>query len=325
MAKILKLSLFFTTDNKIMNERVRYSLPPACENHPWLIFSHGEDKQRQTFFNISENHYYIKIIPELLNKQVVCCSNKWLVLKDFDSNDYFLLNLVSMENIQLPPIEDLEYRAYILWVGPNDPNCHLLFVSDYFLLSWQSGDDEFVRKIFNTETGFNGFTYVDSIIVHQKKIYAITDPHSDILVADFEEPIVRFTKLINNKGPVPIMQGMPSYKMYLIEFGDELLLVNKILSLRFEHQGMILDFEIYRLDRLKETWVKVKNIGKRTIFLSKTEGKCCLVSNIGIKENSIYFTRNRNLYVFDLDDRSTTVSLPCPIVSKKYSYVNWIW
>ena len=144
-------------------------------------------------------------------------------------------------------------------------------------------------------------------------------------MGDFEEPVVRFTKLINNKGPVPIMQGMPGYRMYLIEFGDELLLVHKILSLRFEPRGMMLDFEIYRLDRLKDTWMKVKNIGKRTIFLSSNEGKCCLVSNVGIKENSIYFTQKRNLYVFDLDDRSITVSLPCPIVSKKYSYVNWIW
>ena len=88
---------------------------------------------------------------------------------------------------------------------------------------------------------------------------------------------------------------------------------------------MILDFEIYRLNRLKDTWMKVKNIGKRTIFLSRNEDKCCLVSNVGIKENSIYFTHKRNLYVFDLEDRSITISLPCPIVSKKYSYVNWIW
>ena len=86
-----------------------------------------------------------------------------------------------MENIKLPPIEDLDYIAYILWVGPNDPNCHLLFVSDYFLLSWQLGDDEFVRKNFYTDIGFNGFICVDRIIIHQGKLYM----PSQILIQTF--------------------------------------------------------------------------------------------------------------------------------------------
>ena len=47
--------------------------------------------------------------------------------------------------------------------------------------------------------------------------------------------------------------------------------------------------------------MEVKNIDKQTIFLSENESKDCLVWNIGIKKNSIYFTWNRKFYVFDLD------------------------
>ena len=39
--------------------------------------------------------------------------------------------------------------------------------------------------------------------------------------------------------------------------------------------------------------MEVKNIDKQTIFLSENESKYCLVWNIGIKKNSIYFTWNR--------------------------------
>ena len=59
-----------------------------------------------------------------------------------------------------------------------------------------------------------------------------------------------------------------------------------------------------------------ENIGKLTIFLLDDEGKCFLVSDAGMKENFIYFAQDRNLYVFDLDDQSITVFLPCPKVSK---------
>ena len=144
-------------------------------------------------------------------------------------------------------------------------------------------------------------------------------------MADFEEPIIRFTKLIDDKGPIPGIHGILCYKTYLIGSDDELLLVYRIFSSKFKECDMVSNFEIYRFDRLKSSWMKVKNIGKRTIFLSGNEGKCRLISDVGIKENSIYFTRYRNLYVFDLNDQSITVSVPCPKVSKNLSHLYWIW
>ena len=305
-----------------MEERAQYSLPPpTCERHPWLMFSHGKNKQRQTFFNIPEHHYYTKIIPELHNKRVACSSYGWLILEDLDSDDCFLLNLLSMEKIQLPPM-DLDYEVCILSLPPSDPNCYVLFVTNDFLLSWQPGDNEFVRKDFQIEVEFIDWA---SIIVHQGQIYAIVNPKAYILVADFTRSIIRFTKLINESAPIIGSHGIIFFKSYLIESSGELLVVHKVFSTMFQLRHVVLNFEIYRLDRSKDIWTKVRNIGKQTIFLSADEGKCRLVQNAGIKENSIYFTRYRNLYVFDLDDQSVTVSLPCPNVSKSRSNLYWIW
>ena len=39
----------------------KYQLPPPIhQSHPWLVFCHGRDLQRQTLFSILEDRYYIR-------------------------------------------------------------------------------------------------------------------------------------------------------------------------------------------------------------------------------------------------------------------------
>ena len=80
-------------------------------------------------------------------------------------------------------------------------------------------------------------------------------------MADFEVPIIHFMKPINNTGSIPLGHGLTAYRRYLIEFENELLLIDKIFSLRFQRNCVVSDFEIYQLDRQKDTWMKMKNIG----------------------------------------------------------------
>ena len=74
----------------------------------------------------------------------------------------------------------------------------------------------------------------------------------------------------------------------------------------------------------------MNNIGNRTIFLSSREGydKCCHiikdVSEKGIKGNSIYFSERTCLYIYNLRDRSVSMSLPCPAVSRYYFIQCWV-
>ena len=309
-----------------MENRVGYSLPPSlCQSRPWLIISHGQDAQRQTFFDISKNYYISKIIPELCDKGIChsCSSYGWLVLKDYTSHDCSLLNLVSMEMIELPPIEYSTSEYCILWLPPSDPNSHLLVVYKDFLMLWRPGDTEFVRKEFLFDVEFNSFSTIN---VHEGNIYALVAPHRDIVKADFKDPIVHFKKLINGEKPtLGLQEGHVFYNSYLVECNDEMLLVYKIYSASFLSHGVVSTFEIFRLDYSKDAWIKVKDIGERTIFLSEYQGRSSFVSNPQVKTNSIYFTQHRHLCIFDLDDQSIELSLPCPNVSKSNSAFCWIW
>ena len=64
--------------------------------------------------SISESRYYVKLILETqINGYVV----RWLLLEDLNMDHYSLINLHSMENIQLPQ-PTLMVRSYILLMYP---------------------------------------------------------------------------------------------------------------------------------------------------------------------------------------------------------------
>ncbi|XP_022718512.1 uncharacterized protein LOC111276863 [Durio zibethinus] len=84
---------------------------------------------------------------------------------------------------------------------------------------------------------------------------------------------------------------------------------------------------INKFDFYKREWIEVKSIGNNAIFLTdQCYGSCSSVAEESdIRRNSIYYTQyeDRNLYVYDLEDRSVTTSLPCPIVSRRKSSYYW--
>ena len=76
---------------------------------------------------------------------VHCSTNGCLVIEDNGSHDYFLLDIVSMEIIQLPSVE-FEYELCDLWQSPSNSNCRIWFMNNDFLMSCQLGDHEYVKK-----------------------------------------------------------------------------------------------------------------------------------------------------------------------------------
>ena len=307
-----------------MKDRVKYSLPPPLhESCHWLMISHGKDRQRQTFFDASKHYYYTRIIPELHNKIVLSSSYGWLVLKDSNSQTCSLLNLVSMEMIWAPPINLNNYKFCILWLPPSNPNCHIFFIFKDFLMSWKPGDMKFIKKEFRVEV--EEYMSFFTVTVHKGIIYALAEPNSDYVFANFEDEIISFKKLIKrNYFSIGVQEGNPNFDMYLIESCGEILLVNKIYSECFGNQQVVYNFKIYRIDYSQDGWVAVENIGKQAIFLSNSQGKFCNVSCSGLQTNSVYFTQGRNLYIFSLDDQSIKICLPCPIVNKHNSTLSWI-
>ncbi|CAA0822535.1 Unknown protein [Striga hermonthica] len=66
----------------------------------------------------------------------------------------------------------------------------------------------------------------------------------------------------------------------------------------------------------KEYVEELMSIGNRALFLGKNGSTTCFAdgSSSGVRRNSIYYYwDDRNLYVYDFEDRSTTPLRPCPV------------
>ncbi|KAL0314954.1 UNVERIFIED_CONTAM: hypothetical protein Sangu_2339800 [Sesamum angustifolium] len=94
------------------------------------------------------------------------------------------------------------------------------------------------------------------------------------------------------------------FREYLVESCGEILLVFLISRKSIDH---VEDAEVFRLDIPKLSWVKVENLGDRTLFL---EDECCMgvtASKVGCKKNCIYFSHQRvygQWWIFNMESGS---------------------
>lgn len=212
------------------------------QSYPWLIIRDSNDENWKIFFSIAKNKYYKKIIPDLQNKTICACSNGWLVLKDNTSKDCYLLNPISMEKVQLPPLE-FEYDFCILSSQPNDSNCHVIFASDWgqqINSFWRFGADKFISN----DLGNDAYFYSGGATMLKEKLYCLTKPSNMLAIVNFKSSELEFTHI----GKLPSLKypGVCCHREYLIESGGELLLVSKLYS------GLstsdIRDFVVFRFD-----------------------------------------------------------------------------
>jgi hypothetical protein len=302
-------------------KQIKHSHPfIAPKSYPWLIICDGKHRDRQIFYDISNNRYDKKSIPEMCNKLIYACSHGWLVLVDSNSKDCCLWNPISLEKVQLPRLESIDYRICTLSSSPSDPKCHILFFHPRkdSLLVCQLGDLEF-NKQENLVFG-NEYYTLWNVTVVGKTIYCMTDPPSYSLVrVEFVGPKVEFTRLIMEDFLWPSPPDMQHFTGFLVECCGELFLVHMMyFGLMMEE---VYGFLVFRMDFAKKRWVRLKSIGEHTIFVCQHHRTCCMYSlakELGIKSNSIYYTReqDRFLYVFDMENLSVSKWLPCPIVSR---------
>ncbi|KAH0632814.1 hypothetical protein KY284_035600 [Solanum tuberosum] len=60
------------------------------QQHPWLVMCDGDVLEKQTFFSVSKNQYYMRRIPELKEKIIRAYVDEWLVLESLYSSDGYL-------------------------------------------------------------------------------------------------------------------------------------------------------------------------------------------------------------------------------------------
>ncbi|KAK2999732.1 hypothetical protein RJ639_023139 [Escallonia herrerae] len=333
------------TTRKKKEELVHLLPPLASQPNPWLLACDGKHLQRQTFFNVSENCHHSRKIPQLRNKRVWASNYGFWVLqyeesgyfwlfslanknkispanKNKESGDFSLLNLANMEESPLPRTKSPPSGCCtcILSSSPSDPDCHIFFVAKNSIVFFRKGaDGEFVKHelIVNFD--------VRSTTTFQGKLYCTTYRGDALVVADFSSgSLIQFRQLIPERPAVtrPHGEGVLSQD-HLMESCGELWCVFMFFS--GSQARVVTDFEVYRADFTEMAWVKLDDIGERTIFCSPRRGMSYSAAEAKTKANCVYFTllHDRNLYVFDFDDRSISVSLPCPRLDRP-EFFEWV-
>ncbi|KAG8370539.1 hypothetical protein BUALT_Bualt14G0128100 [Buddleja alternifolia] len=293
---------------------------------PLLLIS---QKEKQFFYNILDNRFHTINIPELRNKYILTSAFGWLILVDINTEDCYLWNPVSLDKIELPELTcPLTYNKCHLSKPPTEPDCHILFIAGNGLSRHfcQIGDDQFV-----TQTTTDNVGCLSAVASFQGKIYGIVISHFvyQFVTANFVGGTLELNPILIEGGlpwgmPQPSRPWTQMHVDYLIESScGELLLVHKMF--RCIHLEVGLEFRVFRVDVDQMECKELENIGEQAIFISDDgEAFCC--SSLGVKPNSIYFTvpESRNLYIYDLNDRSTSASLPCSIARRSMIESYWV-
>ncbi|CAH9145251.1 unnamed protein product [Cuscuta epithymum] len=317
---------------------------------PLLFFHQNENG---ILYNITEQCYY-KIDTSFMDSKYVISGGAnrdgWMVLQDCDTRGVALANLYSHAMIQLPKSELCMYRRpdpdygllrrnfACISSNPRDPNCYVVLVDYDHTMSFdfcKIGDTEFKMK---TLTSFEE-ERLESMTNFDGKMYGLMNTTTLVRI-DFNGNDVEFHELINDKFTYKL-SSRTKYDLrmrgYITESCGEILLVAKIyLGLttynRPNHYPSYYPVEkirVFKADLCARKWVEMKSIGERTIFLGCHGGIFCINSNdknSGLRANCIYFLEDddRNMYVFDLEDNSVSVNLPCSHVRKRELTSLWM-
>ncbi|KAL0361002.1 UNVERIFIED_CONTAM: hypothetical protein Sradi_3784700 [Sesamum radiatum] len=135
----------------------------------------------------------------------------------------------------------------------------------------------------------------------QGKFYALSLQGSLAVIEDIDS---RFRITATGDSRAVASKMSRQFREYLVESGGEILLVFLLSRKSIDH---VEDVEVFRLDIPKLSWVKVEDLGDRTLFL---EDECCMgvtASEVGCKKNCVYFSHHRvddQWWVFDVESGS---------------------
>ncbi|KAL9169458.1 hypothetical protein ABFS82_04G080300 [Erythranthe guttata] len=293
-----------------------------ASNIPLLMISHGESLEKHSIYDMSEKLLRKLDIPTLRGKKVLGSSYGWLILvepidseDDYDSN-CCLFNPTTNDIIELPNLIDwIDYNQCILTKPPTEPDCYVFF-SGLEQSFCRIGDKEYVTRTEEQqyeeeqENGCLGYEHLFAIGSFQGQIYGYMDPDKFVAIHIVGNTI-EFSQIPMAEHwviPYSSEDGF-IYDIWLIESAQsdgEPLIVQKVVNVDDDREELV-DFKVFRFDINEMECTELNNIGNQTIFATEDGfGYCC--SSIGTKPNSIYYTNkdDNNLYIFDLEDRSTS-------------------
>nr|POF07601.1 hypothetical protein CFP56_59463 [Quercus suber] len=220
-------------------EQYMQSHPPIMpQSYPWLVIRDGKHLERQKNFNISRDKYYPITIPEMHNKMICTSTNEWLLLNDLDSKDLSLLNLLSLEVVQLPRLKSFTNSDVCILSPPtseSNQDCYVMIIhrSPCRFYFCQPGDEECSEQDFEFDLEEQEYEFgamgIFAATMFRGKVYFLTRFSSIDLVsvyalfmAEFVGSNLHFTRITREDFPRPSPLEIPTTNDYLIESGGEL-------------------------------------------------------------------------------------------------------
>nr|GMD46837.1 F-box/kelch-repeat protein At1g57790-like [Ipomoea batatas] len=300
---------------------------PLPQSHPWLLFY--QNKQGTLYSTTQQRHYKIDY-SIMYNKyeKAHACKDGWMVLHDSDDTfDVILFNVYSQERRQLPKLKSVTRLAY-LSSSPHDPSCYVVLIQEhgdfdmFFNFCKIGGEHAFVKQLCRNSV-------IQSFTSFGGNLYGLKKYSTTLVRVEFNDQSAQFEEVIggdlfDEPSSRPKWSGMYAIG-YITENCGEILLVTKIYFAKRHWQ--VENIRVFRADLCARKWVEMESIGERTIFLGSVGGIFCINSNnANVRNNCIYFIEenDRNIYVFDLEDMSVSINLPCPHVGKKSIISRWI-
>ncbi|XP_026450464.1 uncharacterized protein LOC113350531 isoform X2 [Papaver somniferum] len=113
---------------------------------------------------------------------------------------------------------------------------------------------------------------------------------------------------------------------YYVVSCDEIFRINKIFITRGVYQYCVTNMMVSKLDLSSLSWVEVTSLDDRVFFISNTTKLCCSAKELGFTRGCVYFTQpdEMSFYMYDLEDKTVMLSLPCPDLPKPWFSPNWL-
>ncbi|KAL3642307.1 hypothetical protein CASFOL_013122 [Castilleja foliolosa] len=326
-----------------LGKRNRNRLPPLqsemgteTENRqsqpPVLITIHYTQVGKQTIYRPVEGTSRTMYTPYLVNKYILASTHGWQVLVDKIKGDCLLWNPRYNDTIKLPRLQSFHsYRKCVLSKPPTEPDCHILFNSDSLFQQafCRIGDVEFVYQSHTTEVDYQ----LLAIASFQDKIYGVIKPGYIFVTIEFVGRTMECRPILVDgehplKAPVIKRNWHVWNELDLIDShkDNELLFVRKEFTQEYIRDGS--EISVFRVDINRMECIEVDDIGDQVILIGQYgTGFCCSSAGTNtLKPNSIYYIIKSDscIYVYDLDDKSTTAWLPSPDVADLH-HLNHFW
>ncbi|XP_065848089.1 F-box protein SKIP23-like [Euphorbia lathyris] len=296
-------------------------LPPQL---PWLMVPQSQhNSSRRAFFNLSTNKFHFLNLPEASHSNRHCgSSHGWLTILD-ETPTVLLLNPISRANLYLPSLSTFPNVISFNYSDIGREYALRNALGDRFTFSLRQMRDSFIKKLVLSSSPLRDSNFMAVAILNPTGDLAYCkngDQYWSIIEStrSFCEDVIYMNGsffAVNKVGQIAVCdvscdiakvsfietpKQIGGDMQYLVNSGDDLLLVTKYLDDYFEselpdlHPNLIYRttrFEVFRLDCEEIQWVRVRSLGDKTLFIGENASLALSSMDFpGCVGNCIYFT-----------------------------------